>query len=235
VLVADDSPLTRRGLRSLLDEQAFEVCAEASDAPTAVEAAVRERPDVCLLEIEISGDGICAIEQIVTEVPDTSVLAMTFARDERDVLRALSAGAAGYVVKETDPETLELAIRAVARGEAVLPRTFVSRLVGEIGERERRRRLLSELRIPLTSREQEVIDVLRQGLTTAEIARRLFVSQVTVRTHICSILKKLGVHDRQEAVRLLGGSGDAADELRGLAGAVTAEPQPSVQEPQRDR
>jgi DNA-binding NarL/FixJ family response regulator len=235
LLVADDSPATRRGLRSLLEEQGFEVCAEASDAPTAVDAAVQERPEVCLLEIKIVGDGICAIEQIVAAVPSTAVLAVTVARDELDVLRALRAGAAGYVPNDADPETLGLAIRAAARGAAVLPRPFVARLVGEIGERERRRRLLSELRIPLTIREQEVLELLRQRLTTAEIAGRLVVSQVTVRTHICSILKKLDVHDRQEAVRLLGASRDLADDLRELAAAVASGPQPSVQERQRHR
>jgi DNA-binding NarL/FixJ family response regulator len=235
LLVADDSPATRRGLRSLLEEQGFEVCAEASDAATAVEAAVRERPEVCLLEIKMAGDGIGAIEQIVAALPGSAVLAVTIARGELDVLRALRAGAAGYLPADTDPETLGVAIRAVARGAAVLPRPFVARLVGEIGEHERRTRLLSELRMPLTIREREVLELLRQRLTTPEIARRLFVSQVTVRSHICSILKKLDVHDRHEAVRLLGASRDLADELRELAAAVAHGPQTNVQEPQRDR
>jgi two-component system, NarL family, nitrate/nitrite response regulator NarL len=235
VLIADDSAMTRRGLRSLLEEQGFEICIEAGDPATAVEAALREGPDVCLVEIKMPGDGIWAIQQIVAEVPATSVLAVTVARDELDVLRALAAGAAGYVLKDTDPETVGVAIRAAARGQAVLPRPFVSRLVGEIGARERRSRLLSELRIPLTSREQEVLELLRVGLTTGEIARRLFISRVTVRTHICSILKKLGVHDRKDAVRLVGASRDLADELHALTAAVTAEPEPNVQEPQRSR
>ena len=201
LLVADHCPATCLGLRSLLAEWGFDVCAEAGDTAAAVEAAVRERPDVCLLEIKIAGDGVGAIEEIVALVPATAVVVLTVTGDEAEALQALRAGAAGYLLKDADPETLALAIRAAARGEAVLPRPLVARLIGESGERERRRRLFAEL--PLTSREEEVLDLLRQGKTTAEIATRLFVSQVTVRTHICSILKKLDVHDRQAAVSLL--------------------------------
>ena len=201
VLVADPCPATRVGLRTLLAEQAFVVCEEASDAVAAVEAAVREGPDVCLLEIKMAGDAVCAIEQIVELVPTTAVVVLTVAGDEEEALLALRAGAAAYVPKDADPETLALAIRAAARGEAVLPRSLVGRLIVAGDEAERRRRRSAEL--PLTSREQEVLELLRQGKSTAEIAAWLFVSQVTVRTHICSILKKLEVHDREAAIRLL--------------------------------
>jgi DNA-binding NarL/FixJ family response regulator len=104
-------------------------------------------------------------------------------------------------VKDADPETLGLAIRAVARREALLPRRLVGRLIAEGDERERQRRRFAEF--ALTRREEEVLDLLREGKTTAEIAARLFVSQVTVRTHISSIFRKLHVHDREAAVRLL--------------------------------
>ena len=201
LLVADDCPATRLGLRSLLAEWSFDVCAEATDPAAAVDAAVREQPDVCLLEIKMAGDGVRAIEQIVDVVPATAVVVLTVAGDEAEALRALRAGATGYVPKDADPETLALAIRAAARGEAVLPRPLVGRLIAEDDERQRRRRFCAEL--PLTSREHEVLELLRQGKTTAEIAAWLFVSQVTVRTHICSILKKLEVHDREAAIRLL--------------------------------
>ena len=200
VLVADDSPATRLGLRALLNEWGFDVCAEADDTPTAVDAATRERPDVCLLEIRMAGDGIGAIAEIVAAVPATAVVVVTAARDDAEALQALRAGASGYVFKHDDPEGLAFAIHAAARGEALVPHPLLARLLEESRERDRRRRRFAEL--PLTIREEEVLELLRQGRTTAEIAARLFVSQVTVRTHICSIFKKLDVHDREAAVRL---------------------------------
>ncbi len=206
LIVADGSPATRAGLRALLETQGFEVCAEATNGGTAVDVAVRQRPHVCLIENTIASEGVGAIEQIVDLVPESAIVVLTVAGEDTTAVRALQAGAVGCVLKSADAETLALAIRAAARGDAVLPRTLLAKLIEGIGERERRTRLFAQL--PLTSREAEVLDLLRQGNTTAAIASRLFITQVTVRTHICSIFKKLDVHDRQAAVRLL-----AADEF----------------------
>jgi DNA-binding NarL/FixJ family response regulator len=199
--VADESPATRAGLRALLEEQGFAVCGEASNGRTAVEIAIRERPDVCLIGISMSPNGVGAIERIVGLVPECAIVVLTRAEEDATALQALQAGAAACLRMSADGETLADAIRAVARGDAVLPRPLLANLIERVGERERRTRLLA--RLPLTRREAEVLDLLRQGNTTAAIASRLFISQVTVRTHICSIIKKLDVHDRQAAVRFL--------------------------------
>ena len=130
---------------------------------------------------------------------------LTVSHDETDFFDALRAGAAGYLLKDTDPRLLPQLLRAVVAGEGVLSPGLIAKLIEEFRERGRRRRLpLSGSRgVELTSREWEVLDLLRQGLTTAEIARRLFIAEVTVRTHVAAILRKLRVPDRRAALRLL--------------------------------
>jgi DNA-binding NarL/FixJ family response regulator len=205
VLLADDHAPTRAGVRSSLEADGFVVCAEASDARGAVEASVRERPDVCLLDIRMPGSGIAAAASISAKVPETAIVMLTVSHDESDFFDALRAGAAGYLLKDTDPRLLPQLLRAVVAGEGVLSPGLIAKLIEEFRERGRRRRLpLSGSRgVELTSREWEVLDLLRQGLTTAEIARRLFIAEVTVRTHVAAILRKLRVPDRRSALRLL--------------------------------
>ena len=205
VLVADDHAPTRAGVRSSLEADGFVVCAEASDARGAVEASVRERPDVCLLDIRMPGSGIAAAASISAKVPETAIVMLTVSHDESDFFDALRAGVAGYLLKDTDPRLLPQLLRAVVAGEGVLSPGLIAKLIEEFRERGRRRRLpLPGSRgVELTSREWEVLDLLRQGLTTAEIARRLFIAEVTVRTHVAAILRKLRVPDRRAALRLL--------------------------------
>ena len=201
VVIVNDSLPTRLGLRALLEEAGFEVCGQVPDAASAAELVERELPELCLLEIKIAGDGIEAIENIIDAAPATAIVVLTSSHDERDVLRALRAGAAAYVLlDDADSDSLAHALRTILCGNSVLPRGFLPALAGGLGAR--RQRLRTDVRGGLTSREQEILQLLVDGLTTAEIARRLFVSQVTVRTHICSILKKLEVRDRESAVRL---------------------------------
>jgi DNA-binding NarL/FixJ family response regulator len=202
VLVADDDAAARAGVRNALEAAGLEVCAEASDATGAVEAAARSLPDICLLDPDLSGSGIAAIETITTQWPNIRVVAFPASSDDAQLFASLEAGASGYLVKDIDPASLPVAVARVFDGEAALPRGLAARLIQEFRNRQRTTRL-SRLR-DLTNRELEVLELLRQGLTTAEIAERLFVEQVTVRTHIASILKKLGVPDRQAAIRLLG-------------------------------
>jgi DNA-binding NarL/FixJ family response regulator len=170
-----------------------------------VAAARRERPDICLLDVRMPGGGIRATIEIVSAVPDTTVVIYTVSQTDADLFDALRAGASGYLLKYTDPARLPIALQGVLRGEAALPRTLVARLIEEFRQRERRRRLPLRGRrgVDLTSREWEVLELMRQGLTTAQMAERLYVSQVTIRTHISSILRKLGVPDRAAAIRLL--------------------------------
>jgi len=205
VLVADDHPPTRALVREALEGHGFVVVAEAGDATAAVAAARRERPDICLLDVRMPGGGIRATIEIVSAVPDTTVVIYTVSQTDADLFDALRAGASGYLLKYTDPARLPIALQGVLRGEAALPRTLVARLIEEFRQRERRRRLPLRGRrgVDLTSREWEVLELMRQGLTTAQMAERLYVSQVTIRTHISSILRKLGVPDRAAAIRLL--------------------------------
>ncbi len=207
VLIADDHPPTRAGIRSSLEQDGFVVCAEVADGPSAVDAAIRERPDLCLLDIHMPGNGISAAREITARVPDTAVVVLTVSRNDDDVFDALRAGASGYLLKDMDAARLSAALKGVLNGEAALPRTLVARLVDEFRERGRKRRvpILAERGALLTTREWEVLELMRSGLTTAQISDRLFISQATVRSHIASILRKLRVPDRKAAMRLLNG------------------------------
>ena len=205
VLIADDHPPTRAGVRAALERDGFVVCAEVADAQAAIEAARRERPDVCLLDIHMPGEGIRAAEVIGNELPDVAVVMLTVSRSDADLFDALRAGASGYLLKDIDPSRLPLALRGVLDGEAALPRRLVALLIEEFRERRRRRRipLVGRRSVELTDREWEVLELMRLGLSTEQIAERLFITPVTVRTHVSAILKKLHVANREEAVQLL--------------------------------
>jgi DNA-binding NarL/FixJ family response regulator len=205
VLIADDHPPTRAGVRAALERDNFDVCAEASDARSAIEAARAERPDVCLLDIHMPGDGIYAAETISRDLPEAAVVMLTVSRTDADLFNALRAGASGYLLKDIDPVRLPLALRGVLEGEAALPRRLVALLIEEFRERKRRRRipLVGRRGVELTDREWEVLELMKQGLTTEEIATRLFISPVTVRTHVSAILRKLHVSTREAALELL--------------------------------
>lgn len=206
VLVADDHPPTRAGVRLALEKGGFSVCAEVGDAASAVEAAVRLRPSICLLDIHMPGNGIAAADEIGRRVPGAAVVMLTVSQGDEDLFDALEAGAIGYLLKDTSPQRLPDALRAVLRGEAALPSHLVTKVVAEFRQRRRRRRVPLPGRKPveLTDREREVLAMLRDGLTTAEIAERLFIAPVTVRSHVAAILRKLRVPDRRSAVELLG-------------------------------
>ncbi len=203
VVIADDHHLTRVGVRLALERGGFVVCAEAEDAASAVAAAEREQPDICLLDIQMPGSGIHAAEAIAQLVPDAAVVMLTVSRSDRDLFDALRAGAFGYLLKDMDPERLPLALHGVLEGEAALPRHLVALVIEEFRERGRRRPLLKKRGVVLTNREWEVLELMSQGLTTFEIADRLFVEPVTVRTHVSAILKKLHVSSRKEALQLI--------------------------------
>jgi DNA-binding NarL/FixJ family response regulator len=205
VLLADDHPPTRAGVRYTLEAAGMVVCAEAADANGAVDAALRETPDVCLLDIHMPGSGINAARAITRELPDTRVVMLTVSRDDEDLFEALRAGASGYLLKDMDPDRVPHALEGVLAGEAALPRTLLLRVMDEFRDRGKRR-----LRLPggrrgadLSEREWEVLNLLRDGLSTQEIAARLYVSAATVRSHVAAVLKKLRVPDREAAIRLL--------------------------------
>ena len=206
VLIADDHAPTRAGVRDALESSGgFEIVAEVSTADDAVRAAVEMAPDVCLLDINMPGNGITAAARISGRLPGTTLVMLTVSRDDDDLFDALRAGASGYLLKDTDPDRLPFALRGVLEGEAALPRTLVTRLIGEFQDRARRR--IPLLQRPagaaLTPREWEVLEMLRDGHTTGEVAARLRITPVTVRTHVAAILKKLQVPDRRSAFKLL--------------------------------
>lgn len=206
VLVADDHPPAREAIRLALEVGGFAVCAEAYDAVSAVAATLEHRPDVALLDIDMPGNGIAAAQEIATRAPDTAIVMLTVSTDENDLFDSLRAGASGYLVKGMDNKRLPDALRGVLDGKAALPRELVALLITEFRDREEHRiRLRRETRVRLTSREWEVLEFMSQGLSTAQIARRLYVAPVTVRTHVSAILRKLHVSDRQSAVRLYQG------------------------------
>jgi DNA-binding NarL/FixJ family response regulator len=204
VLIADDHPPTRAGVRAALEATDFEVCAELPNAEAAVEAALRLRPDVSLLDIHMPGNGIAAAAKIKAELPSTVVVMLTVSRQDDDLFAALRAGASGYLLKDTDPDRLAHALRGVLQGEAALPRTLVARLIEEFQSREQRRLpLLRRKGVRLTPREWEVLELMNEGLSTSEMAERIFVSKATIRSHVASVVRKLRVADRKAAVRLL--------------------------------
>jgi DNA-binding NarL/FixJ family response regulator len=205
VLIADDHPPTRAGVRMALERDGIEVCAEVTNAADAVEAAERERPDVCLLDVHMPGGGPSAASKITSSLPNTIVLMLTVSRDNEDLVESLRRGAVGYLLKEMDPASLPVAIRAALSGEGVLPRALAAGLIDEFRSRPGRSRLAvqSAGHPSLSAREMEILELLAEGAGTADMAERLFLSQVTVRRHISSILSKLGVSSREEAVKLV--------------------------------
>lgn len=206
VLVADDHAPTRAGVRASLDGQGFEVVAEASNARAATELAVELKPDVCLLDIHMPGNGVAAAEEISKSVPNCAVVMLTYSRDDDDLFDSLRAGARGYLLKDMDPDRIAPALHGVLAGEAALPRSLVAKVLEEFQGRSRRKVFAKSARpTQLTSREWEIMELLREGLSTEDVATRLFVAPGTVRVHVSSVLKKLRVPDRASAIRVLGG------------------------------
>ncbi len=205
VLLADDHPPTRMGVRAALEHDGWDVIADVGTAAAAIERSLELRPDVILLDINMPGNGIAAAAELAPQLPESAIVMLTVSRDDSDLFDALRAGAQGYLLKDTDPVRLPHALRGVLAGEAALPRALVARVIDEFRDRGRRKKLTFANRrgVELTSREWEVLDLMYQKLSTAEIAERLFVSQVTVRSHIAAILKKLRVDSREDALKLM--------------------------------
>ncbi len=210
VLIAAERLPTRVGLRLALEPEAR--CTEAADARSAVDAAVRDRPDVCLLGLDPSGQGLRVVNEIVSRVPSAAVILLTSKLDEEEFMAAVRAGASGYVTQNLDPKRLPYVVAGALRGEPAVPRRFVSRLLDELRTRERRRSvvLADRGRVSLTTREWEVVEMLLRSASTSEIAGELGVAPVTVRRHVGSVERKLGVSTRAEVVALLSAETAAA-------------------------
>jgi DNA-binding NarL/FixJ family response regulator len=193
ILIVDDHPVVRDGLRGMLAGEAdFEVVGEAASGAEAVLLTERDRPDVVLMDLQMPGvDGATATAEIAERFPGTRVLVLTTYDTDADILRAVEAGATGYLLKDAPRERLFPAIRSAARGETVLAPTVATRLV-------------NRMRVPaeeaLTSREIEVLELVARGSSNADVAASLFISEATVKTHLLHIFGKLGVDDRTAAV-----------------------------------
>jgi DNA-binding NarL/FixJ family response regulator len=203
VLLADDQDLVRAGFRALLDAQDdIEVVGEAGDGDEAVQLARRHRPDIVLMDIRMPGtDGLVATREIAADdrLADVRIVILTTFEVDEYVFEAIRSGASGFLVKNTKPVELLRAVRAVASGDALLSPSVTRRLIREFAARTR-----EAPRSPavdaLTEREREVMALVGEGLTNAEIGERLYVSPLTVKTHVSRAMVKLGARDRIQLV-----------------------------------
>ena len=203
VLIVDDDGPFRAAVRQALEKDGLVVVAEAGDAATGIGAASRLRPDICLIELELPGDGLNAIGRIAKASPKTLVVVLSRSDRPENVVAAFTRGASGYLLKELSGERLASTLLAAHRGEPALSRSLVPHLVDEIRRGSVRRLVLPGGPVSLTAREWEVGELLRAGHSTAEIAERLGVSPVTVRRHVGLLLHKLGAESREAAVEML--------------------------------
>lgn len=209
VALVDDQAMVRVGLRMILEsEDDIEVCGEASDGSEAVELVRQHQPDVVLMDIRMPGvDGLAATRDVLAAFPDTRVVILTTFDDDEYLYGALRSGASGFLLKSADGDTLVNAVRVVAAGEALLAPEVTRRVIERFATGDLAAPAAPAQAEPspeaigdLSDREVEVLQLMARGLSNQEIAKELFVSNTTVKTHVSHILTKLGVRDRVQAV-----------------------------------
>ncbi|MFB9904510.1 response regulator [Allokutzneria oryzae] len=193
ILLVDDHPVVREGLRGMLNaEQDLAVVAEAASGPEALAMTVAHRPHVVLMDLRMpGGDGVTATARIRSECPDSRVVVLTTYETDSDILRAVEAGASGYLLKDTSRGDLLHAIRAAGRGETVLTPSVAAKLFSQVRGGQAP---------SLSAREIEVLRQVKRGLSNGEIGKELFISEATVKTHLLRVFAKLDVSDRTAAV-----------------------------------
>jgi DNA-binding NarL/FixJ family response regulator len=206
VLVVDDHPITRAALTGLLEQNGFSVVAEADEGGAAIDRARELQPDLVLLDLAMPDmNGLEALPRIRAAAPDSEVVVLTASGSDDDLLAAIRGGAAGYLLKSEPPERIAGFLEGVANGEAALSGPVARRLLDRVrsGRSSGVPDKIAEL---LSARELEVLLLLDEHLGTDEIAKRLFISEHTVRSHVKSLLRKLGVSSRREALETLSGA-----------------------------
>ena len=205
ILIVDDHPLTRDALAALLGQHGFEVVGEAADGEQAVELARRVQPELVLLDLSMPGvDGVSALPRLREAAPACEVVVLTASGTEENLLGAIRGGAAGYLLKSEPPERIVEFLRGVAQGEAALSGPVARRLLEQLRDGGTRESGVPDsIAAALSAREVEVLLLLDERLGTDEIAHRLFISEHTVRSHVKSVLRKLGATSRREALAAL--------------------------------
>lgn len=193
IIITDDHPVVRSGLRALLLSQPdFDIVADAENGEEAVSLTISLVPDLILMDLQMPNlDGLGAIKLIRDKLPKVNILVLTTYETDADILPALEAGAIGYLLKDTPPEQLFQAIRNAARGEMALAPRIAERVT---------QRLINSSKNTLSSREIEVLELASQGNSNSAIAKKLFITEATVKSHFVHIFSKLGVSDRTAAV-----------------------------------
>jgi len=205
VLVAGHDSATINGIRMALEEEGIVLCGRVASAAELIEAVGRLEPEVCLVDIDIPGGGLVAAAEMRAWRSNVAVVMLASDLNEEDFLKAMAVGAVGYLPKSISAKRLPAVVRAVLLGEPAIPRPLVAVLMNRLrGGGAKRHLVVRDGRgVDLTSREWEVLDCMREGLSTREIATKLLIADVTVRRHIGAVLKKLHVQSRREALELL--------------------------------
>jgi len=205
ILLVDDHPLTRSALAGLLTQHGFDVVGEAEDGGEAIDRAAELAPDLILLDLSMPGlDGITALPRLREAAPECEVVVLTASGMEENLLAAIRGGAAGYLLKSEPPERIVGFLRGVANGEAALSGAVARRLLEQVrASGGRGSGVPDSIAAVLSARELEVLLLLDEHLATDEIAKRLFISEHTVRSHVKSLLRKLGVSSRRDALEAL--------------------------------
>ena len=205
VLVAGHDSATIHGIRLALQEEGIVLCGQVASAGELADAVTRLEPDLCLVDVDLPGGGIVAAAEMRAWRSRVAVVMLASNLNEEEFLKAIAIGAVGYLPKSISPKRLPAVVHAVLLGEPAIPRPFVAVLMNRLrGGVTRRHLIVGDGRgVDLTSREWDVLDAMRDGLTTREIAAKLLIADVTVRRHIGAVLKKLQVRSRREALELL--------------------------------